>query len=75
MFEWWGSTAGSLWAWWWVIPLIMCVLCMSMCLFGRRKTSGWHCCAPGRNGYGGSESAQKEIRELREEIEKLKKGK
>ncbi|MDQ5985137.1 MAG: hypothetical protein CSYNP_00841 [Syntrophus sp. SKADARSKE-3] len=73
MFGCWGNATGSIWAWWWIIPMIMFIICMSMCLFGRRKMGGRYCCFPKSNGDYDGDTARKEIIELREEIEKLKK--
>lgn len=62
----------ALWGWWWIIPLAGFILCMSMCLFFRRRTPGRHLCRRNGIAYADFESMQKELRDLKETVDKMK---
>ncbi len=72
MFCCYGGATGTLWGWWWMIPLMGFILCFSMCFFFRRKATGRRWCFGGGIRFPDFESVKKEIRELREEIDKIK---
>jgi len=72
MWCWYGNGSGSLWGWWWLIPLVGMILCVLLCRFFRRRSVGARFC-----GWGGVrrtevEELKNEIRELREELGKMK---
>ena len=72
MCGWCGDASWTIWGWWWVMPLIGIALCIMICLFFRsRFVDGRFCC------WGGArpadlEEMKKEIRELKEELGKIK---
>jgi hypothetical protein len=71
--NWWGGDATwSVCGWWWMVPLIGIVLCIMMCRLFRASTTGRRFCCWGGKSDAGLADARKEIRELKEEIGKIK---
>ena len=74
--NWWcGDASGSVWGWWWVVPLIGIVLCILLCRLFRSSTAGSHFCCWGGAPDGRPDEVRKEIRDLKEEIRKIKESK
>ena len=71
---WWcGNASGAGWGWWWVVPLICIAVCIIFCRFFRTRTAGGRLCCWGGASDGSLDDVRKEIRELKEEIGKIKK--
>ena len=69
---WWDSVP-SIWAFWWIFPLMCIAFMVIMSVVFRRR--GGH---RGMCGWGGNdetESLRREIRELRDELAKIRKEK
>jgi hypothetical protein len=74
--NWWcGDASWSVWGWWWVAPLIGIALCIMLCRLFRSSTAGSRFCCWGGTPEGRLDDVKKEIRELKEEIGKIKEGK
>jgi len=69
---WYGNASWPLWVWWWVVPIIGIALCMIMCLFLRSRFAGGRFCFWGSAHSDDLEEMKKEIRELKEELSKIK---
>jgi len=69
---WYGNASWPVWAWWWVVPIIIIALCMIMCLFFRSRFAGRRFCCWGGAHPADLEEMKKEIRELKEELSKIK---
>ena len=72
MCGWCGSDAGFLCGWWWLIPVAAMILCFSFCFFFRRQHGGGRFCCWGGGRIDEPGSLKREIRELREEIDRIK---
>jgi len=72
MYWWYGNASCPVWGWWWVVPIIGIALCIIMCLFFRSRFSGGRFCCWGSAHPTNLEEMKKEIRELKEEIGKIK---
>ncbi len=72
MWCWSGNECGSLWGWWWLIPLICMILCVWSCRSARRRPDGARICGWGSPRRTDIEAMKNEIRELREEMVKMK---
>ena len=71
---WWcGNASGAGWGGWWVVPLICIAVCILFCRFFRTRTAGGRLCCWGGASDGSFDDVRKEIRELKEEIGKIKK--
>jgi hypothetical protein len=71
--NWWcGDASWSGWGWWWVVPLIGIDLCITMCVFFRSSSAGGRFCYWGGTPDGRLDDVRKEIRELKQEIGKMK---
>ncbi len=69
---WWcGNASGA--GWWWVVLLICIAVCIIFCRFFRTRTAGGRFCCWGGASDGSLDDVRKEIRELKEEIGKIKK--
>jgi len=62
-----------MWAWWWVVPLVGIALCIMMCMFFKSRMGNRRFCCWGGVGSTDLEEMKKEIRELKEELGKIKK--
>jgi len=71
MFEWCSGFAWPVWGWW-LVPLVCMVLCMTMCIFFRSRTSGRRFCCWGGVNSSDLEKMKEEIAVLKEEIAKKK---
>lgn len=62
----------SIWAWWWVVPLVGIALCIVMCLFFRSRM-GNRCfgCFPSDDSANLDEM-KKEIGKLKADVKKMK---
>ena len=70
--NWWcGDASWSGWGWW-VVPLIGIALCITMCVFFRSSSADSRLCCWGGTPDGRLDDVRKEIRELKEEIGKMK---
>ena len=78
---WFGEASSPGWSWWWVLPLIGMAVCIAMCMFSRSPAGGrrWGCCGHwDRRGWQGDtpdndlRALQNEVRELRDELQKIK---
>ncbi len=69
---WYWSEPGTLWGWWWLIPLAGIVLCFVMFRFFRRRRADVPFC--GWEGVHRTEvdALKEEIRGLRDELAKMK---
>lgn len=72
MFWWYGNASCPVWGWWWVLPIICIAMCIIMCLFIRSRMVGKRNCGWGSTRHGDLEEMKKEIRVLKEEIDKIK---
>ncbi len=69
--NWWCGDAS--WAgWWWVVPLIGIVICIMMCRLFRSSAAGGRFCCWGGASDGRLDEVRREIRELKEEVGKMK---
>lgn len=69
--NWW--CGGASWSgWWWVVPLIGIVFCIVMCRVFRSSAAGSRFCCGGGPPAGPLDEMRKEIRELRDEIGKMR---
>jgi hypothetical protein len=68
---WYGNASWPVWGWW-VAPIIGISLCMIMCLFFRSRFAGGRFCCWGSARPADLEKMKKEIRELKEELIKIK---
>ena len=74
--NWWcGDASWPVWGWWWVVPLIGIALCIMLCRLFRSATAGSRFCCWGGTPEGRLDDVKKEIRELKEEIGKIKESK
>jgi len=69
---WYGNALWPVWGWWWVVPIIGIALCIIMCLFFRSRFAGSRFCGWASASSSDLEEMKKEIRELKEELSKLK---
>ena len=69
---WYGSASGPLGGFWWLIPLVGIILCIALCRFFRSRSIGRRFCGWQRVRSADVEALKNEIRELREEIGKVK---
>lgn len=69
---WCGDASWSAWGWWWVAPLIGIVLCIMLCRLFRTSTAGRRFCCWGGVPDAGLAEVRRELRELKEEIGKMK---
>jgi hypothetical protein len=67
----WGT---SMWSFWWIFPLIGMAVCVLFLITMVRVASGGHgfMCMGHRPGRADDDDMRREIRELREEIDRLK---
>jgi hypothetical protein len=72
MWCWSGNECGSLWGWWWLIPLVCMILCVLSCRSARRRPDGARFCGWGGVRRTDVEAMKNEIRELKEELGKMK---
>ncbi len=72
MYWWYGNASCPVWGWWWVVPIIGIALCLIMFLFFRSRFAGGRFCCWGSARPTDFEEMKKEIRELKEEIGKIK---
>ena len=72
MCGWCGDASWPIWGWWWVAPIIGIALCIIMCLFFRSRFAGGRFCCWGSTHRADPEEMRKEVRELKEEIVKIK---
>ncbi len=74
--NWWcGDASWSVWGWWWVAPLIGIAVCIMLCRLFRSSTAGSRFCCWGGTPEGRLDDVKREIREMKEEIGKIKEGK
>jgi hypothetical protein len=70
----WFNYASSIWAFWWILPLVGMVVCIAfmivMSFSSRFRGRRFGCCGWGR--YDETESLRREIRQLRDELAKVK---
>jgi phosphate/sulfate permease len=72
--NWWcGDASWSVGGWWWLVPLIGMALCITLCMLFRSSMTGRHFCCWGGVPDNRLDEVRKEIRELKEEIGKMKK--
>ena len=69
---WWDSVP-SIWAFWWIFPLMCIAFMIIMSVFSRRRGGHGGMCGWGRNDE--MDSLRGEIRELRDELAKIRKEK
>jgi hypothetical protein len=70
---WWcGDASWSGWGWWWVMPLIGIILCITFCMIFRTRMAGGRFCCWGGTPDGPLDDVRKEIRELKKEIGNMK---
>jgi hypothetical protein len=67
-----GDASWSVWGWWWVVPLIGIALCIILSRLFRSSRAGRSFCCWGGMPDDGLADVRKEIRELKEEIGKIK---
>lgn len=72
MCGWCADASWPLWGCWWVVPLIGIALCIMMCLFFRSRFAGGRISCWGGARPADLEEMKKEIRELKEELGKIK---
>lgn len=72
MYWWCGNASCPVLGWWWVVPIIGIALCIIMCLFFRSRFAGGRFCCWDSAHPTDLDEMKKEIRELKEEIGKIK---
>ena len=72
MYWWYGSAPSPVWGLWWIMPIICIALCIIMCIFFRSRFAGRRFCWRGGTYHNDFVEMKKEIRELKEELKKIK---
>jgi|WetSurMetagenome_2_1015567.scaffolds.fasta_scaffold394193_2 hypothetical protein len=72
MCGWCGDGSWTMWAWWWVVPLVGIVLCITMCMFFKSRMGTRHFCSWGGVGSTDLEEMKNEIEKLKVDIEIVK---
>ena len=68
----WCGGSWPVWAWWWVVPLVGIALCITMCMFFKSRRGNRRFCCFGGVGSADLEEMEKEIGDLKADIEKMK---
>jgi hypothetical protein len=69
----WVSNVSSIWAVWWIFPLMCIAFMIIMSVFFRGRSGRHRMCGWGRNDE--MDSLRKEIRELKDEMARIRKEK
>lgn len=73
---WWGPSGGPMWGFWWIFPVIGLAICLTFFVMMIRAVSGGgRFMCMGGHGHGGADETselRREVRELREELNRLK---
>lgn len=72
MCGWSGDTSCFTGGWWWIIPMAVMALCMLLCFFRKSGFAGRRFRFPGSTRQDDGEEMKKEVKSLKEEINKLK---
>ena len=67
MFCWDASCHSVFGNWWWIVPLILMVLCVACCLAGRHRAGRGWCCGR-RDRADDLDGLRREVRELKQRV-------
>ena len=69
-----GPWMGPMWGFWWIVPLIGLIVCLAfaVCAYRALTGRGQFMCMGGHDRDSKEDDLQREVRELREEVNRLK---